>query len=136
MHPHRRADEDPPTIRPPFDPATFARDSERAFVAEEAKTDSARPTRAPPPSRGADDQGQVLVQLAVDDDDVPFLIVPGERIEAAHLSPLARAFLRHINQRDCVAVICSRAGLRADDAVVAIEELSAAGVVSFQRSTR
>jgi hypothetical protein len=103
---------------------------------EEAITDSARPTLPPPPSRGVDDQGQVLVQLAVDEDDVPFLIVPGERIEKAPLSPLARAFLRHINQRDCVAVICSRAGLRADDAVVAIEELSAAGVVSFQRSTR
>ncbi len=139
MQPHRRADDESPTLRPPFDPATFARDSDRALVAEEARAESARPTTPPTPARideSTADSGQLLVRLSVDEDDVPFLIVAADRLEAAPLSPLSRAFLRHVNQRDCVAVICSRAGLRADDAVVAIEELSGAGVVSFQRSTR
>jgi len=140
-------DEPPPTVRPPFDPQKFARDSERALRAEERSAESARPTRRPPPvsapgsgvrpeeDRGAEG-GQLLVQLSVDDDDVPFLAIAGERLRAVPLSPIARTFLRYVNQRDCVSVICSRAGLRMDDAVVAIEELSGAGVLSFQRSTR
>jgi hypothetical protein len=143
MHANRGPDDEPPTVRPPFDPAKFARDSERALRAEEAATDSARPTRPPPPplvARHVEDpaveSSQLLVSLTVEDDDVPFLAIAAERIRALQLSPLARAFLRHMNERDCVSVICARAGLRMDDAVVAIEELSGAGVVSFQRSTR
>jgi hypothetical protein len=80
--------------------------------------------------------GQLLVQLSVDDDDVPFLAIASEHVRAVPLSPIARTFLRYVNQRDCVAVICSRAGIRMDDAIVAIEELSGAGVLSFQRTTR
>jgi hypothetical protein len=166
MQAHRGPDDEPPTVRPPFDPAKFARDSERALRAEEAAADSARPTRPPPPAlvpgvagvgrsnpnggaarhleerplEGGLDAGvessQLLVSLSVEDDDVPFLAVTAERVRALPLSPLARAFLRHMNERDCVSVICARAGLRMDDAVLAIEELSGAGVVSFQRSTR
>jgi hypothetical protein len=152
-----RSDDDPPTVRPPFDPEKFARDSERALRAE---GESARPTRRPPPGsavgsgfppeipgpapasagRQAEDRategGQLLVQLSVDDDDVPFLAIPSEHVRAVPLSPIARTFLRYVNQRDCVAVICSRAGIKMDDAIVAIEELSGAGVLSFQRSTR
>jgi hypothetical protein len=147
MQAHRGPDDDPPTVRPPFDPAKFARDSERALRAEEIAAESSRPTRPPPPplvgaavGRHIEDpaveSSQLLVSLTVEDDDVPFLAVAAERVRALSLSPLARAFLRHMNERDCVAVICARAGLRMDDAVVAIEELSGAGVVSFQRSTR
>jgi hypothetical protein len=144
-------------VRPPFDPQKFARDSERALRAEEVSSESARPTRRPPPGVGSDcppaapgpaptavrppedraaEGGQLLVQLSVDDDDVPFLAIASEHVRAVPLSPIARTFLRFVNQRDCVAVICSRAGIRMDDAVVAIEELSGAGVLSFQRSTR
>jgi hypothetical protein len=178
MHAHRGSDDEPPTVRPPFDPQKFARDSERALRAEEATRESAKPTMRPPPGTAADsgfpptppgqaaspasavrqtapsrplpstsggarpeedraaEGGQLLVQLSVDDDDVPFLAIASEHVRAVPLSPIARAFLRHVNQRDCVAVICSRAGIRMDDAVVAIEELSGAGILSFQRSTR
>jgi hypothetical protein len=153
MQAHRGSDDDPPTVRPPFDPATFARDSERVLRAEETVAESARPTRPPPPlpppgsphrpgasvGRHAEEPvetSHLVVSLSVEDDDVPFLAVAVERIRALPLSPLARAFLRHMNERDCVKVICARAGLRIDDAVVAIEELSGAGVVAFQRSTR
>jgi len=145
------SDDEPPTVRPPFDPQKFARDSERALRAEEISSESARPTR-PPPGMGSDsppavqaeaassdlvtEGGQLLVQLSVDDDDVPFLAIAIEHVRAVPLSPIARTFLRYVNQRDCVAVICSRAGIRMDDAIVAIEELSGAGVLSFQRSTR
>jgi hypothetical protein len=173
MHAPRGSDDEPPTVRPPFDPQKFARDSERALRAEEATSESAKPTMRPPPGSAADsgfpptppgqaappasavrqaapsrppgtrpeedrsaEGAQLLVQLSVDDDDVPFLAIASEHVRAVPLSPIARAFLRHVNQRDCVAVICSRAGIRMDDAVVAIEELSGAGILSFQRSTR
>ncbi len=144
MQAHRGSDDEPPTLRPPFDPATFARDSERALRAEETTDESARPTQRPPPPGGRStypedrtaEGGQLLVRLSVDDGDVPFLAVAIENIRGMPLSPIARTFLRYLNERDSVAVICSRAGLRMDEAVIAIEELSGAGVVSFQRSTR
>jgi hypothetical protein len=104
------------------------------------QTASSRPLPSNGGARPEEDRategGQLLVQLSVDDDDVPFLAIASEHVRAVPLSPIARTFLRYVNQRDCVAVICSRAGIRMDDAVVAIEELSGAGVLSFQRSTR
>jgi len=138
---------EPPTVRPPYDPVAYARDSERALRAEEAHAHAARPTRRPPapsppvsPIPSTEDRasegGQVLVELSVDDDDVPLLAVAEDRALQMPLSPISRTFLQHVNERDCVAVICARAGLRIDEAVIAIEELSGAGVVSFQRSTR
>jgi hypothetical protein len=149
MDASRGSDDEPPTLRPPFDPQKFARDSEKALRAQEITSESARPTRRPPPPSPsspppavratedrATDGAQLLVQLSVDDDDVPFLAIAIEHARAVPLSPIARTFLRYVNQRDCVAVICSRAGIRMDDAIVAIEELSGAGVLSFQRTTR
>jgi hypothetical protein len=138
MQAHRGSDDEPPTLRPPFDPAKFARDSERALVAAESATESARPTRPPPPipEESAVESGQLLVSLSIESDDVPFLAAGSDGVDTAALSPLARAFLRYVNQRDCIAVICSRAGLRMDDAVIAIEELAGAGVVRFQRTMR
>jgi hypothetical protein len=140
MQARRGPDDDPPTVRPPFDPAAYARDSERTLRAEEA-VDSARPTRPPPAalvpaSERATESAQLLVNLSIESDDVPFLAVARERLQALQLSLLARMFLRFVNERDCVAVICSRSGLGMDDAVLALEELTSAGVVSFQRTTR
>jgi hypothetical protein len=135
-----RPDDDPPTVRPPFDPAKFARDSERALRADEA-VDSARPTRPPPPpaapgSERTAESAQLLVNLAIESDDVPFLAIARDRLPGLQFSLLARMFLRFVNERDCVAVICARSGLAMDDAVLALEELSGAGAVSFQRTTR
>jgi hypothetical protein len=139
MQAHRGPDDDPPTVRPPFDPAKFARDSERALRAQDA-VDSARPTQPPPPappsSERSAESAQLLVNLSIESDDVPYLAVARDALPGLQLSLLARMFLRFVNERDCVAVICSRSGLGMDDAVLALEELSGAGVVSFQRTTR
>jgi hypothetical protein len=141
MQAHRGPDDDPPTVRPPFDPAKFARDSERALRAADDAVDSATPTRPPPPpgapqSERSAESAQLLVNLAIESEDVPFLAIARDRLAGLRLSLLARMFLRFVNERDCVAVICSRSGLGMADAVLALEELSGAGVVSFQRTTR
>jgi hypothetical protein len=78
----------------------------------------------------------VQVSFYVESDDVPILRLERERIDELRLSALARALLRHVNERDTVAILCARAGMRMDDAVTGLEELAGRGVVAFHRSTR
>jgi hypothetical protein len=141
MKPRSGADESPPTVRPPFDPETFARDSEKDLRPEEGARSvsaSARPTQPPPADYAGPESSVATVSIAfsVESDDVLSLALAREQIEAAMLSPLARWLVSHVNEQDTVAVLCDRAGLRMDDALTGLEELAREGVVFFYRSTR
>jgi hypothetical protein len=140
MQPRRGADESP-TLRPPFDPEAYARDSEETLRVEgRDPLDSSRPTQPPPRDAphyaDVPESGMVQVSFYVESDDVPILKIARERVDTLSLSPLAQALLRHVNERDTVAILCARAGLRMDDAVTGLEELAGQGVVAFHRSTR
>jgi hypothetical protein len=136
MQSRRKADDEPPTLRPPFDPAVFARDSENMLHLEESATvpASTRPTQPPPVDYAPSPESEMVsVSLSVESDDVPVLTVARDQVDMVALSALARALLRHVNERDTVSVLCSRAGMRMDDAVAGLEELVREGVISFHR---
>lgn len=98
---------------------------------------STRPTQPPPVDYAPSPESamvSVSVSFSVESEDVPVLTVARDQVDTVTLSPLARALLRHVNERDPVSVLCTRAGMRMDDAVAGLEELAREGVVSFHRT--
>jgi hypothetical protein len=114
------------TIRPPFDPQEFARESERATV--------------PPPARMPSDAPEVVssmmeVILPVDATTIPELAVAKEDLEWFDLPQLARKLLDEMDGESSVEAICERAGLVLADAIDLVEELAREGLV-FARLER
>jgi hypothetical protein len=108
------------TIRPPFDPQEFARESERATL--------------PPPPRMPSDAPELAsstmeVILPVEPTSVPELAVAKEDLEWFDLPPLARKLLEEMDGEASVEAICERAGLILADAIELVEELAREGLV-------
>jgi hypothetical protein len=136
MQSRRDNAEGPPTVRPPFDPEAFARDSEQILRVRETETPaSGRPTVAPPPHYAPIESETIQVSFSIDSESVPILAFPREDLAVLHLSAIARSLVRHVNGRDSVSLICSRAGMRMAEAVEGLEELAGEAIVTFQRST-
>jgi len=113
---------EPTTLRPPFDPAEFARESERATV--------------PPPPDACSDAPSISVEV-VDDilvlvgaETVPALNVALDDLEWFDLPPLARRVLHHIDGASRLDEICSKAGDSLADAIRLVEQLAREGLVS------
>jgi hypothetical protein len=121
---------DPTTVRPPFDPEAFARESETNIrtslpVAESSPPPaSARPTVPPPP-------GLPVYSAAVGGSAVPVLVLSRDDLEWFDLSPVAREVLALVNGEDTIGAICARSGLALDDVVETLEDLARDGVVVF-----
>jgi hypothetical protein len=125
-----------PTVRPPFDPEKFAResDSNLRILEEEAGTRvtqerrapaSSRPTVPPPP-------GLPGYEPVIGVDGVPELVVAREDLEWFDLTPEARSLLQHVDGESAVQAICDKMHLPADDVIAQLERLAGEGLVSWR----
>ena len=108
------------TVRPPFDPQEFARESERATQ--------------PPPIRAASEapeiaSGTMEIFPPVEAMTIPELTVAREDLEWFDLPAAARRILAYIDGDASVEIISSRAGLPLTDAIDLVEELAHEGLV-------
>jgi len=119
-------DSDPPsddkdTIRPPFDPQDFAKQSERLTVRPDADTPSETPEIGSP--------SMVIELLPAQETSIPRLAVGHEDLEWFDLSPNARRMLEFIDGAASLEVICIRMGLPLTDGMDAIDALTREGIV-------
>jgi hypothetical protein len=123
------------TVRPPFDVAEFARDSD-SRIRVEALPPSARPTTPPAdasdePARDASGTMQSLGSLTPD--AVPTLAVAREDLEWFDVPPYPRALLRYVDGRQSISAICARACYKVDEAMGAFHQLARDGIVTLKR---
>jgi len=110
----------PVTVRPPFDPAQYARDSDRALRASEASG------AAPPPP---------ALDLRVDavvEDWVPLLAIPRAELEWMDLKPLACTLLLRVNGCSTVREIAEASSIPVREATQVFERLSRKYVVRWR----
>ncbi len=115
------AREDQATVRPPFDPQEFARQSEMSTV--------------PPPAMVPDldpviSSETTLEVLFVDGETIPSLAVAREDLEWFDLTPQVREILRHVDGEATIAVVCERANQPLDEGVAISEQLVRDGVLT------
>jgi hypothetical protein len=109
------------TVRPPFDPQEFARQSERATL--------------PPPDRTPSDapelvSGSMEVVWPVEATSVPRLAVAREDLEWFELPAQARRLLEHVDGEATVGTISERAAVAILDATELFDELVREGIVT------
>ncbi len=109
------------TVRPPFDPQEFARQSERVTL--------------PPPPRAPSDapelvSGTMEVFWPVEPTSIPELIVARDDLEWFELPPLSRRLLEHVDGTANVETICGKSGVALTDATDLFEELLREGIVA------
>jgi hypothetical protein len=130
------AAEEPSTVRPPFDPVSYARESD-SRLRTETTPPSARPTAPPPPGMpqytpGAS-SGTMHALGAVSSGAVPDLAVAREDLEWFELTPYVRSLLRYVDGRQSIEAICARACLKLDEVLATMHELSRDGLVTLRR---
>jgi hypothetical protein len=117
------AGDDKATVRPPFDPVEFARQSELSTMPPTA-TDS----------QGPDDPvvstESTLEVLFVDADTVPMLAVAREDLEWFDLAQPVRELLKHVDGEAKLSTVCTRAGRTLEDGVGLVEQLVRDGVLA------
>jgi hypothetical protein len=127
----------PATVRPPFDPETFARESDSQVAVRDGQSPSARPTAPPPPGvpqyRPELASGTMPSLASVGPDAVPQLVIAREDLEWFDLPKAARAVLVHVDGLAAVRTIGPRAGLALDAATAAFHDLERDGIVTLRR---
>jgi hypothetical protein len=124
------------TVRPPFDPEQFARESDSRVAADARASRSDIPTAPPPPGlsqyapRAV--SGTVPIGAALGHESVPQLAVAREDLAWFDLSPRARLVLGHIDGCAPVSAICAAAGIELDEAVSLLHGLARDGVVTWR----
>jgi hypothetical protein len=113
--------DDRATVRPPFDPADFARESERRTM----RPDADAPSQTPEVGSAS----IVVETLAAQETSVPRLAVAHEDLEWFELSPNARRMLEFVDGAATLEVICIRMGLPLTEGMDAIEVLTREGLV-------
>jgi hypothetical protein len=107
------------TVRPPFDPEEFARQSEL--------------TTAPPPAQVPDLDPVVSTEttevLFVDEETIPSLAVAREDLEWFDLGPIVRNVLRHVDGEITIAKICAQVGQPPEEGVTLVEQLVRDGLL-------
>ena len=114
----------PITVRPPFDPAAYARDSDRALLASE---ESSSQSSAPPPAPALDLRVDTMVE-----DWVPQLAVPRAELEWMDLKPMACALLLRVNGCSTVREIAEASSIPVGEATRVFEKLSRKHVVRWR----
>src|SRR5580698_10073387 len=102
------------TVRPPFDPQEFARQSERVTLPPPPKAPSEAPELV---------SGTMEVFWPVEPTTIPSLAVARDDLEWFELPPLCRKLLEHVDGTATVASICERSGVSETDAADLFEEL-------------
>ena len=120
---------EPETVRPPFDPEEFARESDSLIRIEAAAT-------MPPPAMsdpsGAGTSGTMTAFAAVGPEVVPLLDVARDDLEWFDLQPVARTLLRHVDGRASVASIAESANVPMSQAMAVLHELAREGILTWQ----
>ena len=111
----------PPTIRPPFDPEEFARETDTR-MRHESEPASGRPT-APPPAPGS--------RASASNASVPTLAVSRDDLEWFSLSGPAREVLGQVNGRDTVEKLAGALGMPTERALTELEGLAREGVITW-----
>jgi hypothetical protein len=112
---------DAATVRPPFDPQEFARQSERVTL--------------PPPPKAPSDapelvSGTMEVFWPVEPTTIPDLIVARDDLEWFELPPLGRKLLEHVDGTADIKAIAEKAGIALTDAADLFDELVREGIVA------
>jgi hypothetical protein len=109
------------TVRPPFDPQEFARESERA-------------TLPPPPAAPSESpelvSGTMDVFWPVEATTIPSLAVARDDLEWFDIPPLARKLLEHVDGTAAIEDICASAGVGLLDGSNLFDDLVREGIVS------
>jgi hypothetical protein len=125
------------TVRPPFDPLEFARDSESMVRIGETDPASARPTAPPPPGMPQYQAGLtsgMMHSLAnVGVDTVPTLAVTLEDLEWFDLPEATALLLVLVDGTATIGVLSERADIPLDTAMGAFHELARDGIVTLRR---
>jgi hypothetical protein len=124
------------TVRPPFDPEQFARESD-SMIGLEGEPPSERPTAPPPPGLPQYAPGAAVQRShpfpAMGSDAVPSLAIAREDLEWFELPKLTRDLLAHVDGRCSLADICARGGFALEAATAACHELDCQGIVTVRR---
>jgi hypothetical protein len=140
-----------PTVRPPFDPAKFAVESEKKLQVPESPL-SSRPTprampRPPVPplppwgkmregTRSSPELQEVATQGDARDalgaDAVPVLIMSRDELEWFALPPEAIQMLRHVNGISSIDAVCMNAQIPPQEGAGILLELAERGIVLFR----
>jgi hypothetical protein len=110
------------TVRPPFDPQEFARETERATLPPPPP--AATPSDAPELVSGTMEvfwpvEPTTIVELAVARDDLEWFELP----------QLARTLLEHVDGQSSVEAICIKSSVPVAEAMDLFDELAREGIV-------
>lgn len=134
----RLDEEDPraPTVRPPFDPEAYARESETSIRLDTVPP-SNRPTAPPPPGvpqyQAGITSGTMQSLGSVTSDAVPMLAVAREDLEWFDLAQPVRTLLALVDGVVPIAGLALRAGVAVDGAMASFHELARDGIVTLRR---
>ena len=123
-------DDRPATVRPPFDPAEFARESDQRVRAA---------TKAPDPAHDVPGSTPEVQELASDGsvrdalgpDAVPFLVMSREDLASFDLRLDAAKLLTCVDGVSSIEAICAAASIPAEEGASLLLDLAERGVVSF-----
>ena len=125
-----------PTVRPPFDPEAYARESESSIRLDTVPP-SNRPTAPPPPGMPQYTPGVTSGTMqslgSVTSDAVATLAVAREDLEWFDLPVLSRSLLALIDGRETIASLARRAGIALDRAMASFHEMARDGIVTLRR---
>ncbi len=120
-----RATRDETTVRPPFDPVEFARQSEMSTVPPAGQVPDLDSVASDPVVSSE----TIHEVLFVEADTVPALAVAREDLEWFDLAPAVRAFLGHIDGEAALNEVCSRSARPVDEGIALVEQLIRDGLV-------
>jgi hypothetical protein len=109
------------TVRPPFDPQEFARQSERVTLPPPPKAPSEAPEVV---------SGTMEVFWPIEASAVPRLAVARDDLEWFELPPLALRLLEHVDGANTVETIAVRTATELTEATDVFDELVREGIVS------
>ena len=125
------------TVRPPFDPLAFARESESKVRIGETDPPSARPTAPPPPGmpqyQAGLTSGTMHSLAGLGADTVPSVAVTPEDLEWFDLPELTALLLVLVDGTSNIGVLGLRAGVSLDEAMAAFHELARDGIITLRR---
>jgi hypothetical protein len=125
------------TVRPPFDPLAFARDSESLMHIAEADPASARPTAPPPPGvpqyQAGLTSGTMHSLANVGPDAVPSLAITAADLEWFDLPEPTALLLALVDGATTLGGLALRAGVSLDEAMGTFHELARDGIVTLRR---